>query len=191
MDYKKIYHDLCNRSFTRKWQKFTYEKHHITPKSLGGTNEKSNIAILTPREHALAHLLLIKFLTGTDKSKMVFALKSMINYRNKKRNQLSTKQYNTLRKSYQQHSQTPEYSKWRSDITKLQWTEERKKSVSEKAKQQWVTGIKRQVFSSIQYKQKKSIQMKERWLDPNYQKQVSEWTKAQWKDPLKKPNRKA
>ena len=189
MNYKKIYYNLCNRSLTRTWQKFTYEKHHVLPKSLGGTNEKSNIAILTPREHALAHLLLIKFLTGTDKAKMVFALKGMIGYRNSKRNQLNSKQYDKLRKAYQQHSQTPEYSNWRSEITKSQWTEERKKSVSEKAKQQWINGTKRQIFSSQEYKNKKSIQMKQRWQDPNYQKQVSDWTKAQWKDPTKKPNR--
>ena len=189
MNYKKIYYNLCNRSLTRTWQKFTYEKHHVLPKSLGGTNEKSNRAILTPREHALAHLLLIKFLTGTDKAKMVFALKGMIGYRNSKRNQLNSKQYDKLRKAYQQHSQTPEYSNWRSEITKSQWTEERKKSVSEKAKQQWINGTKRQIFSSQEYKNKKSIQMKQRWQDPNYQKQVSDWTKAQWKDPTKKPNR--
>ena len=136
MDYKTIYYNLCNRSLNRKWQKFTYEKHHILPKSLGGTDEKSNIAILTPREHAIAHLLLVRFLIGTDKAKMIFALKSMINYRNKNRNQLTSKQYDQLRKTYSIFSQSPEFSSWRSEQTKKQWTEERKKSVSEKAKQQ-------------------------------------------------------
>lgn len=33
------------------------EKHHILPKSLGGTDESSNIMKLTPRQHILAHLL--------------------------------------------------------------------------------------------------------------------------------------
>ena len=36
------------------------EKHHITPKSLGGANAKSNIVALTGREHFLAHMLLAK-----------------------------------------------------------------------------------------------------------------------------------
>jgi len=36
------------------------EKHHIIPKSLGGTNNPSNLVVLTGREHWVAHLLLWK-----------------------------------------------------------------------------------------------------------------------------------
>jgi len=36
----------------------SYEAHHIIPKSLGGTNTKENIALLTYREHFIAHALL-------------------------------------------------------------------------------------------------------------------------------------
>ena len=36
------------------------EKHHIIPRCLGGTNDVSNIAVLTPEEHFLAHQLLVK-----------------------------------------------------------------------------------------------------------------------------------
>jgi hypothetical protein len=36
------------------------EKHHIQPRSLGGTDEPHNLVYLTPREHLLAHLLLVK-----------------------------------------------------------------------------------------------------------------------------------
>lgn len=38
-----------------------HERHHIIPKSIGGTNDTSNIAILTYREHFIAHWLLTKF----------------------------------------------------------------------------------------------------------------------------------
>lgn len=189
MNYERIYTQLCERSLTRKWQRFTYEKHHIVPKSMGGTDAKSNLAILTPREHALAHLLLVKFLTGENKAKMVFALKSMIGYRNKNRQQLTTRQYDTLRRVYQIQSQTPEYSSWRSELTRAQWTPERKAAVAAKAKEQWATGIKRSVFSSEEYREKKSKQTKERWKDPEWAQKQSEWTKDQWKDPSKRPRR--
>lgn len=182
MNYKHIYDQLCSRSQSRIWTKFTYEKHHIIPKSMGGSDRKSNIAILTPREHALAHLLLVRFLTGKHKAQMVFALKTMISYRNKHRGQLTTRQYETLRKSFQTQSQTPEYSSWRSEITKAQWTPERRTAVAEKARQQWATGPKRESFSSEQYKLKKSRQMKERWQDPAYIKEQSEKAKSQWAD---------
>lgn len=37
-----------------------YEIHHIIPKSLGGTNNKNNLVLLTPKEHFVVHLLLTK-----------------------------------------------------------------------------------------------------------------------------------
>ena len=36
------------------------ERHHVVPKCLGGSDELSNIVILTPEEHYVAHQLLIK-----------------------------------------------------------------------------------------------------------------------------------
>jgi len=190
MDYERIYNQLCERSQSRKWSKFTYEKHHIIPKSLGGTDAKFNIAILTPREHALAHLLLVRFLTGEHKAKMIFALKTMLSYRNKNRNQLTTRQYETLRQTYQTQSQSPEYRAMRSAITKAQWTPERRAAVAEKTRQQWKTGPKRESFASDEYRAKKAKQTKERWQDPEWQKKQSKWAIAQWQDPAKKPIRR-
>jgi hypothetical protein len=117
--YTKWYFSIISNAQNREVSGYI-EKHHIIPKSMGGSDRKSNIAILTPREHALAHLLLVRFLTGKHKAQMVFALKTMISYRNKHRDQLTTRQYETLRKSFQTQSQTPEYSAWRSEITKAQ-----------------------------------------------------------------------
>ena len=50
-----------------------YEKHHIIPKSLGGTNEKENLVSLTAREHFICHLLLLKITEGKNYYKMVNA----------------------------------------------------------------------------------------------------------------------
>ena len=189
MNYQQVYNQLCERSRTRKWEKFTYEKHHIIPKSMGGTDAKSNIAILTPREHALAHLLLVRFLTGEHKAKMVNAIKSMLYYRNENRQPLTTRQYESLRVAYQTLSKSPEYSAWRSELTRAQWTPERRAAVAEKARQQWATGPKRESFSSDEYRAKKSEQMKQRWQDPDYKKFISEKVTEQWKDPAKRPGR--
>ena len=53
------------------------ENHHILPRSFGGLNIKSNMVMLTTREHFLAHLLLTKMHTGKDKAKMVYAFAKM------------------------------------------------------------------------------------------------------------------
>jgi len=54
-----------------------YEEHHIIPKSLGGTDNKNNLAILTGREHFICHWLLTKMTDGVYYEKMVFALCNM------------------------------------------------------------------------------------------------------------------
>jgi hypothetical protein len=50
-----------------------YESHHIVPRSLGGSNHKQNLVLLTAREHFICHWLLYKFCEGKDKHKMAHA----------------------------------------------------------------------------------------------------------------------
>lgn len=59
MNYKKHYDLLMERSRNRILEGYI-EKHHIIPKCLGGTDDKNNLALLTPEEHFLAHQLLVK-----------------------------------------------------------------------------------------------------------------------------------
>ncbi len=46
------------------------ESHHVIPKSLGGSDDCTNIVKLTAKEHFICHLLLVKMTTGIHKSKM-------------------------------------------------------------------------------------------------------------------------
>lgn len=55
------------------------EKHHILPRSLGGTNDLDNLVHLTGREHFVAHRLLVKITKDDDQNKMIFALNCMMN----------------------------------------------------------------------------------------------------------------
>jgi hypothetical protein len=49
------YNKIINSSKTRKLSNNVYtERHHIIPRSVGGSNDDSNIAILTAREHFYA-----------------------------------------------------------------------------------------------------------------------------------------
>jgi hypothetical protein len=59
VNYQKIYDSLIERAKTRQQPEF-FEKHHIVPKCLGGSDNANNIALLTPEEHYLAHQLLTK-----------------------------------------------------------------------------------------------------------------------------------
>ena len=59
MNYQKIYEELINSRKDRILDGYT-EKHHIIPKSLGGSNCADNMIQLTAREHFVAHWLLWK-----------------------------------------------------------------------------------------------------------------------------------
>jgi hypothetical protein len=183
--YTKYYNQLVesrlilNRKFTNGCG---LEKHHIIPKSLGGTDSKSNLVVFTPREHCLAHMLLSKMYSGVAKAKMIMAISSLMRLRNKNRTVISAREYETLKKAHYKALMEPEFRAYRSELTKKQWTPERRAAVAEKARQQWETGPKRESFSSDEYKKKKSQQMKERWQDPAYQKEQSERTHQAWSE---------
>lgn len=59
------------------------ENHHILPKSLGGSDDISNIITVPARVHFILHHLLIKFTISKDKSKMCFALHCFFHLKNK------------------------------------------------------------------------------------------------------------
>lgn len=65
MNHTKHYELLINKAKNRtKLDGFYYEKHHIIPKSFGGSNKNDNIVYLTGREHFVAHMLLAKIYGG-------------------------------------------------------------------------------------------------------------------------------
>ena len=96
--YTKVYSAIIERAKTREISSY-FEKHHITPQSLGGTNDKDNIVKLTAREHFICHLLLTKMVIGTDKSKMYQAAWMMASSasRTQKRHTVNNRIYEYLR----------------------------------------------------------------------------------------------
>lgn len=50
-----------------------YESHHIIPRCVGGTNDKTNLVLLTAREHFICHFLLIRMVNrNTEEYKKLF-----------------------------------------------------------------------------------------------------------------------
>lgn len=61
MNYLKIYDTIIERANQRTpLDNMYYEKHHIVPKCMGGSNARCNLVRLTAKEHYIAHLLLAK-----------------------------------------------------------------------------------------------------------------------------------
>lgn len=53
------------------------ERHHILPRSMGGSDESLNLVDLTAKEHYVCHHLLYMFTEGPDKHKMALAWNMM------------------------------------------------------------------------------------------------------------------
>lgn len=65
MDYKRIYGSFIADRLKNQPNKPSYfERHHIVPKCLGGSDELENIIKLSPEDHFFAHLLLAKIHGG-------------------------------------------------------------------------------------------------------------------------------
>jgi hypothetical protein len=74
--YTRWYNQITKRARDRIVEDYT-ERHHVQPRSLGGSDDKDNIVELTAREHFLCHWLLTKMTTGEDRAKMIYALNGM------------------------------------------------------------------------------------------------------------------
>ena len=100
--YSHCYYNIIANAQSRTFVPDIVEKHHILPKSLGGTNDKSNLVALTPREHYICHLLLTKMYEGKEKQKMIYAFWAIMNLCNQYQVRKVTKGrlYESLRQQY-------------------------------------------------------------------------------------------
>ena len=76
MNYTNIYDSLIKKAQNRELSGYK-EVHHIIPKCMGGSDEKSNLVALTAREHFVAHKLLTKMYPDNPKLYHAFGCMSM------------------------------------------------------------------------------------------------------------------
>ncbi|MDQ0022914.1 hypothetical protein J2X90_000700 [Variovorax paradoxus] len=74
MNYLRHYNALVQRARTRTLDGYV-ERHHVTPRCIGGGDEAENIVALTPEEHFVAHQLLVKIYP--NEAGLVFAAFAM------------------------------------------------------------------------------------------------------------------
>jgi hypothetical protein len=92
--YTRWYYDIINNRKQNSFNGYT-EKHHIIPKSMGGSNRKDNIVALTAREHFICHWLLTKM---TDSKGMRLALLTMTRQsKNQNRYKITGRKFQIIR----------------------------------------------------------------------------------------------
>jgi hypothetical protein len=139
--YSKLYYKITDNANQRTTEGYT-ERHHITPQSMGGSNDTANLVELTAREHFICHWLLIKMTEGKDRSKMVYALNGMKaenKYQKRYHTKITARVYETYRIEHAaNHSKT---MKGRSSKNKgIPMSSELKQKLREKAKANHASG---------------------------------------------------
>lgn len=131
MDYTKHYQALVT---TRKERILSgdvyFEKHHILPKSMGGTDHPNNLVNLTAREHFLAHWLLWRIHRNR---KTAWAFKGMCNWA---LNTTSSRIYSEAKEAVNQFGHSKETREKISCVTK-NMSQETKSLIAEAASRFW------------------------------------------------------
>ena len=134
--YEKWYASITENAKNRVLTDYK-ERHHIVPRSIGGSDDKSNIVDLTAREHFICHWLLTKMYIGDNRGKMINAMYMMraeSKHQKRYESKITGRIYENLRKEYSEY------------ISKLNTG--RKQPPEEKVKQiSAITGRNRPPFS--------------------------------------------
>lgn len=127
MNYKKIYEDLVARAKDRVLESYT-EKHHIKPRCMGGGDESENLVSLTPEEHYIAHMLLVKIYPNNRK--LIFAANMMANRSNKAYGWIKRKFAIEIKKQNKGHHLTEEqYQKLLRNVKGKKKTDEHREAI--------------------------------------------------------------
>ena len=164
--YTRWYNNITENAKSRTIDGYT-ERHHIHPRSLGGSDADNNLVNLTAREHFICHWLLTKMHTGEARGKMINALYLMQGKNQYQDRYINSRVYETLRKEYAQY------------ISKL--NKGRVQPLDEKVRQiVAITGRKRAPFSE-EWKEKMSVK-KSGKNNPRYGIIVSDDTKQKMRE---------
>lgn len=130
--YYKTYNSLIDKCLKSTYSSDVYtEKHHILPKCMGGTDNQSNLVIMSAREHIIAHLLLMN--AFPEISGLTFAANCMLSYGTVRSNiakeNLSTKTFSIVREENSKR-RSLEYSKERHPMYGKKHSKESKKKIS-------------------------------------------------------------
>lgn len=166
-----------------------HERHHILPKSLGGTNEESNLIDLFPQEHYLAHKLLLQEDPTNEKLINAYALMTFMKKEGREIIQITPEEYAEARKAFsdslKEKWKDKEYRELQTNILYDRWKDpgyRRKQSESR-------TRLNYKMWSDPDFKARMSEKLKERWVNSSEEyKQKSKDTMQQvsnqlWTDP--------
>lgn len=115
----------------QRTEKLEYaERHHIIPFCISKSNAKSNIVLLTGREHFIAHLLLMRAVIPQHRGQMIHAIRKMMSNGKGQNRVVSARSFEMARKAYAQYRSEQMTLKWSDPAERLAHSEKLKKTLS-------------------------------------------------------------
>ena len=155
--YTKWYNSIVQKALVRIQDDVYYERHHIIPECLGGTET----VLLTAREHFICHLLLSKM---TDDRRMKYAAKAMMMHSKRRNLKVSSHTYAYIKRIHAESVSNRLKGQTKSD--------EHKRNMSDSLRKKWQDPLwqKKQMDSKANTSQK----IKELWKDPIWREKMLE-----------------
>jgi nitrate/TMAO reductase-like tetraheme cytochrome c subunit len=169
VDYSVNNHHYARYIKLIEWAKFNppsgmVEKHHIVPRSMGGSNKKDNLVALSPRVHFIAHWLLWKAYKNGKMANAFWTMKLCNGMR------LNSKSYEQARAVAIEYMASTKRGKKASEATKL------KMSLASKGKSRPLEVVEKIRQSHVG--QKRSDEAKANMSKAHVGKKLSDETKA-------------
>lgn len=163
--YKQFIDNIIKTRGRNGCQGTYFERHHITPKCLGGTNDEENLIELYAEEHFLAHKLLAQENPENEKLVNAYAMMAFTKNEYQQRTEISPDEFASARKAF-------------STLMKEKWRDENYRSIQTK------NLIKR--WEDPEYRKKQSAQRTDlnnkMWADPTFKQKMGEKVKARWEN---------
>lgn len=154
MNYEKIYDNIIRKAQNRNGDNGYYETHHIIPRCMGGSDDKTNLVKLKAKEHFLCHLLLTKIYPY--ELCLVVAFNMML-VSSKHQNRITGKKYKFLKEKHrlamsisQKGDKNSQYgTKWMFNETTFETKKVKYSEVSKYENNGWVLGRKPNIKKCI------------------------------------------
>lgn len=169
--YLKVYMSLVEKaklSNRKKTKENYFEKHHIIPKSLGGSNNPDNLVWFTCREHFVAHALLAKITTGADRIKMIRALSAMSMKNKRLGTYFNSRLYETYTEIALQDKRDRAQKLWADPEFRKKHAESMSKVRTPEFAEKISATLKSRYKANPELKSEISTSQKSRWQNPEY-----------------------
>jgi hypothetical protein len=169
MNYTKHYEMLIERAKNRIIDGYV-ERHHIIPKTLGGSNEDINLVDLTAREHFIAHQLLVKIYPNNIG--LIKAVQIMCIMSNGQSERVNNRMYGWLKEKFALAQSISQFGEKNSQYGTM-WVSNLSQRISKKIPKGeipngWVKG--RNVWLSLEKKEKYKLEIEIKKLKYNQDK---------------------